>query len=102
MLARHADAIRLSGHRQVTIRHEFGGMRKVGDILGALGFPRIWFWDSSLVRHLTSNVDFDAFFGGTVGFDPFETHLGVPIQRRVGVYLCCADRAQVPWTQRYV
>ena len=80
----------------MTVRHEFGGMREVGDIIGALGFPRIWFWDSSFVRLLTSNVDFDAFFGGTIGLDPFEAHLGVPIQRRVGVYLCCAEGAQVP------
>ena len=86
----------------MTVRHEFGGMRGVGDINGALGFPRIWFWDSSLVRHLTSNVGFDAFFGGTVGFDPFETHLGVPIQRRVSVYLCRAEGAQVPQTKHYV
>ena len=80
----------------MTVRHEFGGMREVGDIIGALGFPRLRLWDSLSMRVLTSNVDFDAFFGGTIGLDPFEAHLSVPIQRRVGVYLCCAERAQVP------
>ena len=80
----------------MTIRHEFGGMGEVGDIVGALRFPRLRLWDSLLMRLLTSNVDFDAFFGGTIGLDPFEAHLSVPIQRRVGVYLCCAERAQVP------
>ena len=96
MLARHADPSRPSGHRQVTIRHEFGGMRKVGDILGALGFPRLRLWDSLLLRLLASNVDFSTLFRGAVSFDPFETHLGVPMQRQVGVDLCCAEGAQVP------
>ena len=86
----------------MTISFDFGGMGEVGDIIGALGFPRLRLWDSLSMRVFASNVDFDAFFGGTVGFDPFETHAGVPIQLRVGVYLCCTDRAQVPWTQRYV
>ena len=69
----------------MTVRHEFGGMREVGGIIGALGFPRLRLWDSLLVCIFTSNVDFDAFFGGTVGFDPFEPSLGVPIQKQVGV-----------------
>ena len=85
MLARHADAIRLSGDRQVTIRHELGGMRKVGDISGALGFPHLGLWDSSSIRLLTRNDHFDALFGGTVGLDPFEPSLGVPIQKQIGV-----------------
>ena len=86
----------------MTISFDFGGMGEVGDIIGALGFPRLRLWDSVSMRILTSNVDFDAIFGGTVGFDPFEAHLGVPIQRRVSVYLCCAEGAQVPQTKRYV
>ena len=86
----------------MTVRHEFGGMREVGGIIGALGFPRLRLWDSLPMQVFASNVDFDAFFGGTVGFDPFETHLGVPIQRRVNVYLCRAEGAQVPQTKRYV
>ena len=80
----------------MTVRHEFGGMREAGDIIGALGFPRLRLWDSLSMRVFTSNIDFDAFFGGAVGFDPFETQLGVPIQRRVSVCLCCAERAHVP------
>ena len=80
----------------MTSTFDFGGMREAGDIIGALGFPRLRLWDSLLMRLLTSNVDFDAFFGGTIGLDPFEAHLSVPIQRRVGVYLCCAEGAQVP------
>ena len=86
----------------MTVRHEFGGMREAGDIIGALGFPRLRLWDPVPMRILTSNVGFDAFFGGTVGFDPFEAHLGVPIQRRISVYLCCAEGAQVPQTKQYV
>ena len=80
----------------MTVRHEFGGMREVGGIIGALGFPRLRLWDSVSMRILTSNVDFDAIFGGTVGFDPFETHMGVPTESRFGVYLCRVDVAQVP------
>ena len=80
----------------MTVRHEFGGMREVGDIIGALGFPRIRFWDSSFLRILASNVDFSTLFRGAVGFDPFKAHLGVPIQRQVGVQLCSAHGAQVP------
>ena len=75
-------------------------MREAGDIIGALGFPRLRLWDSLSMRVLASNVDFDAFFGGTVGFDPFETHMGVPTQRRFGVYLCRVDGAQVPQAKR--
>ena len=86
----------------MTSSFDFGGMREAGDIIGALGFPRLRLWDSLSMRVFASNVDFDAFFGGTVGFDPFETHLGVPIQRRVSVYLCCAEGAQVPQTKHYV
>ena len=84
----------------MTSSFDFGGMREAGDIIGALGFPRLRLWDSLSMRVFASNVDFDVFFGGTVGFDPFETHLGVPIQRRVCVYLCCAEGAQVPQTKR--
>ena len=80
----------------MAISFEFGRVGVVQYIRSALGFPRLRLWDSLLMRLLTSNVDFDAFFGGTIGLDPFEAHLSVPIQRRVGVYLCCAERAQVP------
>ena len=57
----------------MTVRHEFGGMREAGDIIGALGFPRLRLWDCSSMCHLTSNVDFDAFFDGTVGALPVLT-----------------------------
>ncbi len=80
----------------MTICHKFGGMGEVGDIIGALGFPRIRFWDSMSWRMFTSDVDFGTLFRGAVGFDPFKAHLGVPIQRQVGVQLCSAHGAQVP------
>ena len=69
----------------MTVRHEFGGLREAGDIVGALRFPRLGLWDSPLMRHFASNVDFGALFGGTVGLDPFEPSLGVPIQKQVSV-----------------
>ena len=80
----------------MTVHREFGGMREVGDIIGALGFPRLRLWDSLLLRLLASNVDFSTLFRGAVGFNPFKAHLGVPMQRQVGVYLCCVEGAQVP------
>ena len=40
-------------------------------------------------------------FRGAVSFDPFETHLGVPMQMQVGVYLCCTEGAQVPYTTMF-
>ena len=80
----------------MTVRHEFGGMREAGDIIGALGFPRLGLWDSSLLRVCAHNFHFGTLFGDTVGFDPFETHMGVPTQSRFGVYLCRVDGAQVP------
>ena len=80
----------------MTISFDFGGMSMAQYIRSALGFPRLGLWDSPLMRNFASNVDFGALFGGTIGLDPFEAHLSVPIQRRVGVYLCCAERAQVP------
>ena len=101
-LARHAGPVRLRRHRQMTISSDFGGVGVAQYIRSALGFPRLGLWDSSLLRVSKHNIHFGTLFGDAVGFDPFETHLGVPIQRRVSVYLCCAEGAQVPQTKHYV
>ena len=61
-LARHAGPVRLRGYRQMTVRHEFGGMREVGDIIGALGFPRLGLWDPSLLRVCAHNFHFGTLF----------------------------------------
>ena len=69
----------------MTVRHEFGSMGEVGDIIGALGFPRLRLWNSVSARVAAKNVEFGTFFCGTIRFDPFEAHLGVPIQNQFGV-----------------
>ena len=80
----------------MTISFDFGGMGMAQYIRSALGFPRLGLWDSSLLRVSAHNVHFGTLFGDAVGFDPFETHMGVPTQSRFGVYLCRVDGPQVP------
>ena len=72
----------------MTISFDFGGMGVVQYIRIALGFPRLWLWDSSLLRVSAHNVHFGTLFGDAIGFDPFETHMGVSTQRRFGIYVC--------------
>lgn len=80
----------------MTVRHKFVNVGVVQYIHGALGFPRLGLWDSLSMCVFTSNADFGLFFSGAVGLEPFETHLGIQIQKQVGVYLLCAEGAQVP------
>ena len=53
----------------MTSSFDFGGMGVVQYIRGALGFPRLGLWDALRMSILTSDVDFGALFGGTVGLD---------------------------------
>ena len=84
----------------MTNSFDFGGMGVVQYIRIALGFPRLKPWDSLLPRVPAHNFHFGTLFGDAVGFDPFETHMGVPTQRRFGIYVCRVDGAQIPRTKR--